>query len=78
MSGDKGGKERDRERYREKKREARREVAVAKRTPWEQWSGDQGTAGGRAKMFKFAKQMRRDRKDMEGTNFIKGTVCRGN
>ena len=61
----------DREHYREKKREARREVAVAKRTAWEQWSGDLGTAGSRAKMFKVAKQMRRDRKDVEGTNFIK-------
>ena len=49
-----------------------REVAVAKRTAWEQWSGDLGTAGGRAKMFKVAKQMRRDRKDVDGTNFIKG------
>ena len=56
----------------EKKREARREVAVAKRTAWEQWSGDLGTAGGRAKMFKVAKRMKRDRKDVEGTNFIKG------
>ena len=28
-------------------------------------------AGGRAKMFKVAEQMR-DRKDVEGTNFIKG------
>ena len=35
--------ERDREHYREKKREERREVAVAKRTAWEQWSGDLGT-----------------------------------
>ena len=60
-----------RERYREKKREARREVAVAKITAWEQWSGDMGTAGGRAKMFKVAKQMRWDRKDVEGRNFIK-------
>ena len=33
---------------------------------------DLGTAEGRAKMFKFAKQMRRDRTDVEGTNFIKG------
>ena len=47
-------------------------MAVAKRTAWEQWSGDLGTAGGRAKMFKVAKQMRKDRKDMERTNFIKG------
>ena len=62
----------DRERYREKKREARREVAVAKRTAWEQWSGDLGTAGGRAKMFKVTKQLWKDRKDEEGTNFIKG------
>ena len=46
-------------------------MAVAKRTAWEQWSSDLATAGGRAKMFKVAKQMRRDRKDVE-TNFIKG------
>ena len=64
--------ERDKECYREKKREERRGVAVAKRTAWEQWSGDLGTAGGRAKLFKVAKQMRRDRKDVEGRNFIKG------
>ena len=62
----------DRERYREKEREAKREAAVAKRTAWEQWSGDLGTAGGRAKIFKVAMQMRRDRKDVEGINFIKG------
>ena len=63
MAGDKGGGE---------KREARKQVAVAKRAAWEQWSGDLGTAGGRAKMFKVAKQMRRDRRDVEGTNFIEG------
>ena len=47
-------------------------MAVAKRTAWEQLSGDLGTAGGRAKMLKVTKQMRSDRKDVEGTNFIKG------
>ena len=57
--------------HREKKREARREVAVAKRTAWEQWRGDLGTAGNRVKMFKVAKQTR-DRKDVQGMNFIKG------
>ena len=36
-------------------------MAVAKTTAWEQWSGDLGTAGGRAKMFKVAMQMRRDK-----------------
>ena len=64
--------ERDRECYREKKREARREVVVTKKTAWEQWSGDLGTAEGRTKMLKVTKQMRRDRRDVEGTNFIKG------
>ena len=38
-----------------------------------QWSGDLGTAGGRAKMFKVAKQMRSDRKDVEWTK----TLLRG-
>ena len=29
------------------------------------------TAEGRGKMFRMAKQMRKDRRDVEGTNFIK-------
>ena len=48
-------------------------MAIAKRTAWEQWSGgDLHTAGGPAKIFRVTKQMRRDRRDVKGTNLIKG------
>jgi len=50
--------------YREKKSRARREVAVAKRQAWEQWSQNINTAEGKNKMFRIAKQMKKDRKDV--------------
>ena len=38
---------------------------------WEEWSRNLNTAEGRGKMFRVAKQMRKDRRDVKGTNFIK-------
>ena len=65
------GAEVDRETYKDRKRVARREIAIAKRGAWEEWSKNLNTAEGRGKMFRVAKQMRKDRRDVEGTNFIK-------
>ena len=47
--------------YRQKSNAAKREVAIAKRNSWEQWSGDLRSASGQRKMFKMAKQMKRDK-----------------
>lgn len=57
--------------YKIKSRETRRAVAIAKRQAWEEWSRDLGGADGRNKMFRIAKQMQKDRKDIQGTNYIK-------
>ena len=70
------GTEVDREIYKDRKRVARREIAIAKRGAWEEWSRNLNTAEGWGKMFRVAKQMRKDRRDVEGTNFIKSN--RGN
>uniref|UniRef100_A0A6A7FPU9 Retrovirus-related Pol polyprotein LINE-1 n=1 Tax=Hirondellea gigas TaxID=1518452 RepID=A0A6A7FPU9_9CRUS len=49
----------------------RREVARAKRVAWERWSEDLEGPEGKGKMFRIAKQMRKDRKDIVGAMFIK-------
>lgn len=54
------------------KRDARREVTAAKTAAWEQWSQDLGTSEGQLKMFRVARQMTKERKDVMGAKFIKG------
>lgn len=46
-------------------------MAIAKRTAMEEWSSDLEHANGQRKMFRLAKQMKADQKDVMGTNFIK-------
>ena len=65
------GKEVDRETYKDRKRVTRREIAIAKRGAWEECSRNLNIVEGRGKMFIVAKQTRKNRRDVEGTNFIK-------
>ena len=46
-------------------------MARARAEAWASWSNDLHTADGRQKLFRVAKQMRKDRKDVLGTNYIK-------
>ena len=48
------------EQYRVKRRQAKRAVAIAKDRAWKEWSEYLKTSGGRAKMFRIAKQMKRE------------------
>lgn len=57
--------------YKLKCKEARMAVAIAKQEAWENFGRDLTTERGRHKMFKLAKQMKKDKKDIQGTNFIK-------
>ncbi len=61
----------DRNIYLEKKREVKRQVAASKRRAWEEWSRDLNTSEGKNKMFRIAKQMKKDKKDVQGINYIK-------
>lgn len=63
--------EEHRERYKEKRREAKRAVREAKRNAWSKQSRDLTSSEGRNKMFKVAKQMQKDRKDIQDANFVK-------
>ena len=55
---------------RQKSNAAKRAVATAKRNSWELWSRDLRSSSGQRKMFKMAKQMRKDQVDVGGTNYI--------
>ena len=49
--------------YIEKNRQAKRTVAIAKDRAWKYWSSESlQSSKGREKMFKIAKQMRKERK----------------
>ena len=61
----------DRNIYVAKKIEAKRQVAASQKRAWEEWSTDLNTSEGKNKMFKIAKQMKKDHKDVQGSNFIK-------
>ena len=61
----------DKLRYRQINNRAKKVVAKAKESAWEAWSEDLFSAAGQNKMFKMAKQMRKDQKDVLGTNFIR-------
>ena len=63
--------EEKKETYREKKRQAKRAVAAAKDAAWREWSRELDSAEGKQKMFKIAKQMREERKDVAGGMYIK-------
>ena len=60
------GAEEDRETFKDRKRVARREVAREKSEAWAEWSRNLNTAEGRGKMFRIAKQMRKDKRDVIG------------
>ena len=47
-------------------------MSEAKAAAWQQWSQDLTTSEGRLKMFKIARQMKKERKDVIGVRFIKG------
>ena len=61
----------DKEIYLTRRRETRRCVAEAKRRAWTEWSQNLRTVEGRNKMFRVASQMKKDKTDILGTNFIK-------
>ena len=61
----------DKRAYQIKSREAKRSVAAAKKESWIQWSSNLNTAEGRNKMFRVAAQMKKDKSDILGSNFIK-------
>ena len=63
--------EEDREICKVKKRGAKRQVARSRRIVVEEWSQDLDITEGRNKMFRIAKGMREDRKDVKGTKYIK-------
>ena len=54
-----------------RKREARRCVAEAKKRAWTEWSQNLRTVEGRNKIFRVAAQMKKDKTDILGTNFVK-------
>ena len=54
-----------------KNREAKRTVAIAKDRAWKYWSESLQLNKGGAKMFKIAKQMRKDRKDIVGLKYVR-------
>ncbi len=61
----------NRGRYKEKSRLAKRAVAVAKGRAWTEWSQNIDTAEEKQKMFKMAKQMKEERKDVIGARCVK-------
>ena len=58
--------------FKEKSKTAKREVAIAKRTGWEEWSRDLNGMEGRKKMYKLAKQMKKESEDTAGAKYVKG------
>ena len=65
------GAEEVHEQYREKTRQAKRTVANAKDKAWKYCSESLQSKEGRAKMFKIAKQMRKVRKDILGSIYLR-------
>ncbi|XP_063725611.1 uncharacterized protein LOC134853542 [Symsagittifera roscoffensis] len=57
--------------YRQINNRAKKVVTKAKEDAWRVWSEDLESTAGQQKMFKMAKQMRKDQKDVLGSNFIK-------
>ena len=65
------GAEVDKEVYKRKRREAQRMVGDVKKEAWSQWCQDLNTREGRNKLFRVASQMKKDKKDIQGSGFIK-------
>ena len=63
--------EADKHRYRVINNRVKKEVQKAKDAAWRSWSGDLNTDDGRNKMFKLAQQMKKDKKDVLGANFVR-------
>ena len=63
--------ETDKRQYQACNKRAKKEVAKAKESASRTWSEDLDTEDGRQKMFKVAKQMRKDQKDVIGANYIR-------
>ena len=59
------------ETFKDRKRVERREITIAKRESWEEWSRNLNATESWGKMFRIAKQMRKDKRDVDGTNVIK-------
>ena len=71
------GTEKAHKQYREKNRQAKRTVAIVKDRAWKYWSESLQSNEGRAKIFKIAKQMRKERKNIVGSKYVRdenGTV----
>ena len=62
--------------YREKSKQAKRAVAIAQSQAWEEWCQDIRTAEGRQKMFRLARQMKKDRQDVVGGRYVKDEAGR--
>ena len=63
--------EEKKEAYKAKTRQANRAVAAAKEAAWQEWCKEIDGAEVRQKMFKIAKQMRKERKEVVGGIYIK-------
>ena len=59
------------EQYREQKRQVKSTVAIAKDRTLKYWSESFQLNEGRAKMFKIAKQMRKEKKDIVGSKYVR-------
>ena len=67
------GRAQDKHLYRVSNNRAKRAVTAAKRLAWTDWSNGLHTTEGKQKMFKVAKQIRKDKKDIVGSNYIRDT-----
>ena len=67
------GRVQDKHLYRVSNNRAKRAVTTAKRLAWTEWSNGLNTTEGKQKMFKVAKQIRKDKKDIVGSNYIRDT-----
>ena len=63
--------ERDQQMFKESRSKAKREVAIAKRIAWERWYQQREGTKKQNDMYKLAKQMKRERKDLENSKYIR-------
>lgn len=66
------GNEADKNIYKVRKREAKIAVATAKERAWEEFAVELETLNGKQNMYKLAKQMKKEQKDVVGGKYIKG------
>ena len=69
----KSGTEEDKREYRTLKQEAKRQVAIAKEKASEKWAEEVDTMEGRKKMFRIARQMKKENQDVLGTKYVRNT-----